>query len=49
MILAIKDLAASSGSACASSSLELSYVLRALGVDGALAHTSLRLGFGTFY
>ena len=48
MILAIKDLAVSSGSACTSTSLEPSYVLRALGVDEALAHTSLRFGFGRF-
>ncbi|MBN8512278.1 MAG: IscS subfamily cysteine desulfurase [Rickettsiales bacterium] len=48
MILAIKDLAVSSGSACTSSSLEPSYVLRALGVDDALAHTSIRFGFGRF-
>lgn len=48
MILAIKDLAVSSGSACTSSSLEPSYVLRALGVDEAMAHTSIRFGFGRF-
>lgn len=48
MILAIKDLAVSSGSACTSSSLEPSYVLRSLGVDEALAHTSIRFGFGRF-
>jgi cysteine desulfurase len=48
MILAIKDLAVSSGSACTSTSLEPSYVLRALGVDEVLAHTSLRFGFGRF-
>ncbi len=48
MILAIKDLAVSSGSACTSSSLEPSYVLRALGVNDALAHTSIRFGFGKF-
>lgn len=48
MILAIKDLALSSGSACTSSSLEPSYVLKALGVDEELAHTSLRIGFGRF-
>ncbi|PCJ24716.1 MAG: IscS subfamily cysteine desulfurase [Rickettsiales bacterium] len=48
MILAIKDLAVSSGSACTSASLEPSYVLRALGVDEATAHTSIRFGFGRF-
>jgi len=48
MILAIKDLAVSSGSACTSSSLEPSYVLRALGVDEAMAHTSIRFGFSRF-
>ena len=46
MIMAIKDLAVSSGSACTSASLEPSYVLRALGVDEELAHTSIRFGFG---
>ncbi len=48
MILAIKDLAVSSGSACTSTSLEPSYVLRSIGVDEALAHTSIRFGFGRF-
>ena len=48
MILAIKDLAVSSGSACTSSSLEPSYVLRALGVGDAMAHTSIRFGFSKF-
>jgi cysteine desulfurase len=38
----------SSGSACTSASLEPSYVLRALGVDVELAHTSLRIGLGRF-
>lgn len=48
MILAIKDLAVSSGSACTSSSLEPSYVLRALGISEDMAHTSIRIGFGRF-
>lgn len=48
MIMAIKDLAVSSGSACTSESLEPSYVLRALGVDEELAHTSIRFGIGRF-
>ena len=48
MILAIKDLAVSSGSACTSSSLEPSYVLRVLGVSEDLAHTSIRFGINRF-
>lgn len=48
MILAIKDLAVSSGSACTSASLEPSYVLKALGVDVEMAHTSIRIGLGRF-
>jgi len=48
MIMAIKDLAVSSGSACTSSSLEPSYVLHSLGVDDELAHTSIRFGIGRF-
>lgn len=46
--MAIKDMAVSSGSACTSASLEPSYVLRAIGVEEELAHTSLRIGFGRF-
>ncbi len=48
LMMGIKDLAVSSGSACTSASLEPSYVLRALGVEEELAHTSLRLGLGRF-
>jgi cysteine desulfurase len=48
MIMAIKDVAVSSGSACTSASLEPSYVLRALGVEGELAHSSIRFGIGKF-
>ncbi|MEB3701649.1 Cysteine desulfurase IscS [Candidatus Bealeia paramacronuclearis] len=48
LMMGIKDLAVSSGSACTSASLEPSYVLRALGVNEEMAHTSLRLGFGRF-
>lgn len=48
LMMGIKDLAVSSGSACTSSSLEPSYVLHALGVNEELAHTSLRIGFGRF-
>ncbi len=48
MIGAIKNIAVSSGSACTSASLEGSYVLRALGVDEELAHTSIRFGIGRF-
>ncbi len=48
MIMAIKELAVSSGSACTSASLEPSYVLRAIGVGEDLAHTSIRFGIGRF-
>lgn len=48
LIIAIKGLAVSSGSACTSASLEPSYVLRSIGVDEDLAHTSIRFGIGRF-
>ena len=48
LMMGIKGLSVSSGSACTSASLEPSYVLRALGVDEELAHTSLRIGLGRF-
>ena len=48
LIMSLKNIALSSGSACTSASLEPSYVLRALGVNEELAHTSLRFGLGRF-
>lgn len=48
MLMALKNLAVSSGSACTSASLEPSYVLRAIGTDDEMAHSSIRFGIGRY-
>jgi cysteine desulfurase len=48
LLMGINDVAVSSGSACTSSTLEPSYVIRALGIDEELAHSSIRFGLGRF-
>ena len=48
LLMALKEVALSSGSACTSASLEPSYVLRAIGTDEDLAHSSIRFGIGRF-
>lgn len=49
LLMALKDVALSSGSACTSASLEPSYVLRAIGADEDLAHSSIRWALNIYY
>src|SRR5437773_11181581 len=48
LLMGVKEIALSSGSACTSATLEPSYVIRALGVGSDLAHSSIRFGLGRF-
>ena len=48
LMMALRDVALSSGSACSSASLEPSYVLRAMGIEADRAHASIRVGIGRF-